>query len=108
MSLRDQIMRALESLRQGKKIASNQEAGVTIYSGDQELTNILNEFGLDQFAAFCIVSQVTLQSNAAETSVVAEKSTHQKCQRCWNYWQSVGTDSNYADLCSRCVQAITK
>lgn len=108
MSLRDKVMLALESLRQSKKIASNLEASVTINSDDEELVNILNEFGLEQFAALCIVSEVKLQAKGTETSIVAKKSRSQKCQRCWNYWQSVGTNSDYDDLCSRCADAIGK
>jgi isoleucyl-tRNA synthetase len=106
MGLRDDVLRVLESLRQEKKIASNQEASVTIHCGDGELAAILEEFGLEQFAALCIVSEVKLQKAAAETTVAAEKSSYQKCQRCWNYWPSVGTDSEHPDLCKRCVSVV--
>ena len=81
---------------------------MTIYSSDEELVNILNEFGLEQFAALCIVSEVKLQAKGTETSIVAEKSSYQKCQRCWNYWQSIGANSDYVDLCSRCADAVGK
>ncbi|MHC4159677.1 MAG: isoleucine--tRNA ligase, partial [Planctomycetota bacterium] len=50
MNLRDEGLRALEDLRREKKIASNQEACVTINCGDEELAAILEEFGLGQFA----------------------------------------------------------
>jgi len=30
-----------------------------------------------------------------------------KCQRCWNYWPSVGADSEYDDLCRRCVEVVS-
>ena len=108
MGLRDQVLLALEGLRQDKKIASNQQASVHISTNDDELISIINGFGLEQFAALCIVSQVDLQKSTAETSVIAEKSSHQKCQRCWNYWPSVGTDDQSPDLCDRCKQVITK
>jgi len=101
--LRDEVLRVLEGLRQEKKIASNQEASVTIYCEDEKLTSILNEFGLGQFATLCIVSEVQLQKGSGETTVVAQKCGFQKCQRCWNHWPSVGADSNYPDLCERCV-----
>jgi len=104
--LRDEVLRVLEGLRQDKKIASNQEASVTIYSDDEELTDVLEQFGLEQFAAFCIVSEVKLQKGSGGTIVVAEKSSHQKCQRCWNYWASVGTNEQYPDLCGRCVDVV--
>ena len=105
MTLRDEVLRVLEGLRQDKKIASNQEACVTVYA-DEESAELLREFGAEQFAALCIVSEVKLQKGAHETTVVAEKSGYQKCQRCWNYWPSVGADSEHPDLCERCVSVV--
>jgi isoleucyl-tRNA synthetase len=106
MALRDEVLRVLEELRQDKKITSNQEASVTVYCGDEELAGILNELGLEQFAALCIVSEVTLQKDADKTTVAARKSTYKKCQRCWNLWPSVGSDKKHPDLCKRCVEIV--
>jgi len=108
MGLRDEVLRVLENLRREKKIASNQQACVTIYCEDEELTKILNELGLEQFAALCIVSEVKLIKGTGQTTVTAKKSSYQKCQRCWNYWPSVGSDSKHPDLCERCVGVATK
>jgi len=106
MGLRDEVLRVLEGLRQEKKIASNQEASVTVYSEDEELVRIVNEFGLEQFAALCIVSEVKVQKGTGETTVAAEKSSYRKCERCWNLWPSVGADVKHPDLCKRCVETV--
>jgi isoleucyl-tRNA synthetase len=106
MGLRDEVLRVLEELRQEKKIASNQEASVTVYSEDEELAGILKEYGLEQFGALCIVSEVRLQKGMGETTVAAEKSSYRKCQRCWNLWPSVGADVKHPDLCERCVETV--
>jgi len=106
MDLRDEVLRVLEGLRQEKKIASNQEACVNIYCADEELVGLLEEFGLEQFAALCIVSEVKLQKATDETTVTAEKSSYSKCQRCWNYWPSVGVNNDHPDLCKRCVEVV--
>jgi isoleucyl-tRNA synthetase len=108
MELRDEVLRVLEGLRQEKKIASNQEASVTLHRADKVLAEVVGEFGLDQFAALCIVSEVKLQEASGETTVTAKKSSHAKCQRCWNYWPSVGANSEYPDLCQRCVAVISR
>ena len=108
MALRDDVLCTLEALRQEKKIASNQEAEVLIQSDDNELISVINDFGIEQFAALCIVSEVKLQPGGPETKVTAKKSQYQKCQRCWNYWPSVGTDSQHPDLCTRCVEVVSK
>ena len=105
MGLRDEVLRILEGLRREKKIASNQEACVTVNCNDEDAA-LLNEFGLEQFAALCIVSEVKLQKSARETIVAAQKSEYKKCQRCWNYWPSVGADSKHPDLCKRCTEVI--
>ena len=106
MSLRDEVLCELEGLRRNREIASNQEATVRIRTTDEELLKILQNFGEGNFAALCIVSEVKLQRAAGETTVTAEKSCHQKCQRCWNYRPSVGADNEYPDLCKRCIETV--
>jgi isoleucyl-tRNA synthetase len=107
MALRDEVLRVLEGLRRDKRIASNQEACATIYCNDQD-AGLLDDVGVQQFAALCIVSEVKLQRGGDQTTVAAEKSRHNKCQRCWNYWPSVGANSEYPDLCERCVSVLRR
>ncbi|MFC1676695.1 isoleucine--tRNA ligase [Planctomycetota bacterium] len=106
MALRDEVLRTLEALRQDKKIASNQEADVKIRC-DKELAEIINGLGTENFAALCIVSQVTLETIEGPAEVAAQKCAYQKCQRCWNYWPSVGADIDKPDLCQRCATAVS-
>jgi len=106
MALRDKVMQVLEGLRQEKMIASNQEACVTINCDDED-AETLNAFGLEQFAALCIVSEVKLQKAVGKTIISAQKSSYEKCQRCWNYWPTVGTSAGHHDLCSRCIEVIS-
>jgi isoleucyl-tRNA synthetase len=105
MGLRDEVLRVLEGLRKSEQIGSNQEASVTIYCNDEDL-KALNKYGVKQFAALCIVSEVNLEKATGETKIVAQKSSYNKCQRCWNYWPSVGTDAEYPDLCERCISVV--
>ncbi|MCK4999001.1 MAG: isoleucine--tRNA ligase [Anaerohalosphaera sp.] len=105
MGLRDEVMRQLEGVRKEGNIASNQEATVSIVSDDEKLIEIVNEFGTEAFAALCIVSEVKIEVGS-ETKIVAAKSSYEKCERCWNYWPSVGADSEHANLCERCISVI--
>jgi isoleucyl-tRNA synthetase len=107
MGLRDEALRVLEGLRRDKVIASNQEASITMHCTPDDAA-ALQEFGLKQFAALCIVSEVHLEQDAAQTTVTAQKSPHAKCQRCWNYWPSVGTDTEYPDICERCAAVVER
>ena len=106
MALRDEVLRILEGLRKEKKIASNQEACVTINCDEQDAA-ALNAFGLEQFAALCIVSEVKLQNAVGGTVISAQKSSYEKCQRCWNYWPTVGTSAEHPGLCKRCIEVVS-
>jgi isoleucyl-tRNA synthetase len=106
MSVRDDVLKVLEELRQTKQINSNQEASVKITTGDQDIAGLLDDFGLDQFAALCIISEVILEKAEGQTKIEAQKSTYPKCQRCWNYWPTVGKNAEHPDLCRRCVEVI--
>ena len=108
MSLRDDVMRMLEGLRQDKLIASNQEASVTITTGDAAMIEILESIGTEQFAALCIVSEVKLEKTEGETKIEATKSSLSKCERCWNFWPTVGQNPNHPDLCQRCAEAVSE
>jgi isoleucyl-tRNA synthetase len=105
MALRDEALRVLEGLRRDKIIASNQEASVTMHCAPEDAA-ALKAFGLQQFATLCIISEVKLEDGAAQTTVTAGKSPYPKCQRCWNYWPSVGTSAEHPDICDRCAAVI--
>jgi isoleucyl-tRNA synthetase len=106
MALRDEVLRVLEGLRRDKIIGSNQESTVTIRCGDAELADIVTQFGVKNFAALCIVSEMKLEKAEGETRVVAAKSPHKKCRRCWNWWPSVGSNPKYPDVCERCANTL--
>jgi isoleucyl-tRNA synthetase len=36
----------------------------------------------------------------------SEKSTNDKCERCWNFFPSVGKDPNHPTLCDRCIGVV--
>jgi isoleucyl-tRNA synthetase len=106
MQLRDEVLRVLEGLRRDQEIASNQQAAVEIVADDDEMIVAVADFGIEAFAALCIVSEVTLRKGR-EFRVAARKSPHAKCQRCWNYWPTVGADAEHQDLCARCIEVVS-
>lgn len=106
MHLRDEVLKELENLRKNEVIASNQESSVTISTDDAELIDVVEKFGVKNFAALCIVSEIHLNKQKAEKLITAQKSPHQKCARCWNYWPSVGQNSENPELCQRCSEVV--
>jgi len=105
LSLRDEVLRALEALRQDKTIASNQEASVTLACSDEDAARV-EALGIDDFAALCIVSEVHLEKGHDVTTVRVDKCIHAKCDRCWNFRSTVGSQAVHSDLCDRCAAVV--
>ncbi len=104
MGLRDEVMKSLEELRQNQEISSNQQASVTI-TADDELVQIVNDFGTKNFAALCIISGVEIAKGEALT-ISACKCENEKCERCWNFLPTVGKNETKPDLCDRCIEVV--
>lgn len=65
-------------------------------------------------ATLCIVSEVHVKADRdghvvqGQEHVVAEKSPHPKCERCWNYRLTVGLDPDHPTLCERCAAVVSQ
>ncbi len=107
LKYRTQVQGVLEERRREKIIGSSLEAHVHLTT-DVPTGQWLNVPGADLGALF-IVSQVTVEQRSDATTdltVSVSKSTHGKCERCWNYRAAVGKDAAHPTLCDRCVEAI--
>jgi len=61
-----------------------------------------------ELETICIVSRLTVARAGAETggpglAVRVDRAPGGKCQRCWNYRESVGRSAAHPGLCERCV-----
>jgi isoleucyl-tRNA synthetase len=107
--LRDVALVALEGMRKQKLIGSSQEAVLQIGTDPDGAARL--DRGL--LATLCNVSEVHINADReghilpGEEHVVAQKSTHGKCERCWNYRAEVGQDAEYPTLCGRCIRVIS-
>ncbi|HZS11292.1 MAG TPA: zinc finger domain-containing protein, partial [Nitrospirales bacterium] len=95
--------------RREKVIGSSLEARVTL-SANPDRYKQLNSYERELPALF-IVSQVTLKRvthllHYPDFEVTVEKASGTKCERCWNYRETVGADPAHPTLCDRCVGAI--
>ena len=107
LKYRTQVQGVLEERRRDKVIGSSLEAHVHLTT-DMPTGRWLNVPDADLGALF-IVSQVTVEPRPDATTdltVSVTKSTHGKCERCWNYREAVGKDAAHPTLCDRCVEAI--
>ncbi|HEI7319527.1 TPA: isoleucine--tRNA ligase [Staphylococcus aureus] len=112
MNLRDDVNRALETARNEKVIGKSLEAKVTIASNDKfNASEFLTSF--DALHQLFIVSQVKVvdklddQATAYEHGdIVIEHADGEKCERCWNYSENLGTVDELTHLCPRCQQVV--
>ncbi len=102
--IRDEVNKALEIQRANKTIGSSLEAMIVLGAGKDD--RALLERYRQSLNELFIVSQVELQDSADALSVEVHRAHGQKCERCWNYSDSVGADAAYPTLCGRCVEAI--
>ena len=95
--LKDKVNKKLEEARNKKLIGSALEAVVKI-NLDPKYNEVKEKLGSCLHQLF-IVSKVEYTTDGEE--VVVEKSTGEKCNRCWNY-----VDHLNGDICDRCHNII--
>ncbi|RJQ31149.1 MAG: isoleucine--tRNA ligase [Actinobacteria bacterium] len=115
--LRDEVLKALEQARIQKVIGNPLEAKVVLSAKNDWHGYI--KVNLDDLAEIFIVSVVELVSKADQKGKIyyksnqidgleinIEKTTAQKCERCWRYLEEVGTVKEAPNLCMRCADAV--
>ena len=124
INIRSDVARELEKMRAAKLIGNSLEASVALYPESEELWQFLKNYEADLPMIF-IVSEVKLfpahsgQVTGNDIPVAAVKgetvqnlrieckvSQHKKCERCWNFRESVGSNTSHPTICSRCVAAL--
>ena len=108
---REKVLMSLEEKRKINEIGSSLEAKVVLSTCDEGLLAVLKEYEAYLPYLF-IVSQVELVGFKARekedlaVSVTVERAGGKKCERCWNYSDSVGSDPSHPTICSRCINTI--
>lgn len=111
--IRENVSRVLELARKEKLIGSSLEASVELHC-TKELYDFV-EAAKDDINEILITSGVeVVNGNDGEIqcetlpklSVTVKRAKGQKCQRCWNYSETVGTDEKYKDVCKRCADIL--
>ena len=114
VQVRQEVTKALELEREKGVIGSSLEARVVLKSPDAPLQNFLRQ-SLADLATVFIVSKVEVTDAELTNAVSAQvlplaiavgKAPGTKCVRCWNYSESVGSDSLHPSLCERCAKVV--
>lgn len=115
IDVRDDILKALEEARNAKTIGKSLEAKVTVYA-KEDISALLNDANID-FAQLSIVSDFEVAPFEAATaealafehaSIVVEKATGEKCERCWSISPTVGSNEAHPTVCARCAEVVEK
>ncbi|NWF53000.1 MAG: isoleucine--tRNA ligase, partial [Nitrospirae bacterium] len=123
--LRDEVNKALEIKRAERFIGNSLEAKVIIYFAESEersVNSITEKYKmlLEQYRnflpTFFIVSAVERAEKSPEGTykslmiegleVKIEKAPGEKCQRCWNWSETVGRFKEAPEICERCYKII--
>lgn len=113
--IRGEVAKALEIARKGRLIGHSLEAHVDIFA-DPELCAFLKN-AEEELPSFFIVSAVSIcegtpppdlfQSSEIEgLAVRISRARGGKCERCWNYSESVGRDPEHPAVCARCLDVL--
>ena len=103
--LRDTVKKSLEVVIKDKTIRSSLEANVILKASGEELDFLKSVES--ELATILIVSQVGIvESDAAELEVEVAKANGGKCERCWAFSETVGTDSEHPTICKRCAEIL--
>jgi len=105
LEVRSTVQKALEEKRNDKLIGASLEAKVTLRAGG-ELFTLLERYH-DQLSAILIVSQVSFQRlETGDLQVEVQHADGKKCERCWNWSDTVGQDERFPTVDARCVRQI--
>ena len=111
LAVRDKVLAALEVARKEKLIGNSLEAEIEIRANPSLYDFLLAHEG--ELSTLFIVSGVSLLSvrqgelgDGKELEVRVGRDPGQKCERCWNYSQALGSDPQHPTLCPRCLRVM--
>ena len=108
-TIREDIKKALEIARNNKVIGASLEAKIDIYAEND--FDVLDSFK-DELAEMFIVSAVEVHNaeggefKGERVGVTVAHADGEKCERCWSYSHTVGTDAEHPTLCKRCAEIL--
>lgn len=105
-SVREDVNKVIEEKRNQKIIGKSLEACVIIHCSDDISAEKFDQFRSELIETL-IVSDINIvrdRENGTEYEVV--KAEGEKCERCWSYSKTVGSDPDHPDICSRCAAVI--
>lgn len=112
MSMRDDVLKALEQARDQKLIGKSFEAAVTIYP-DKQTKTVLDKLDAN-FRQILIVSKLTIAEKKAPANAekltngeyIVERAEGDVCPRCRMIRTDIGQDPALPKVCGRCAKIV--
>ncbi len=107
LNIRERVLKALEERREKKEIGNSLEADVKLALSQKPEHDFLA--GFEDLAGLLLVSRVSLELRGDVPDglgIAVTRAAGPKCERCWNFRDSVGKDKEHRTLCQRCVAAV--
>jgi isoleucyl-tRNA synthetase len=101
-TVRSEVTKKLEELRQAKTIGSGLDAKVIVQADGAKAQVLKKHEAL--LSEFFIVSQVSL--SVGQFQVTATHADGAKCERCWYWSTEIGSDPKYPTVCPKCSKAL--
>ncbi|MCT8139754.1 isoleucine--tRNA ligase [Anaerobacillus sp. CMMVII] len=113
LELRDDVLKALETARNEKKIGKSLTAAIALYPNEtvKELLSTITDL-----EKLFIVSKAVVAGNKTSApneaqhfdtiAIVVEKAAGETCERCWVVSETVSEDDAHPTLCSSCANIV--
>lgn len=106
LDVRDIVLKALEEARNRKEIGQSLQAKVVISATGETFDFLLENIHLLPTVFICSQVEMTTGGSGDPMSVSIKPADGEKCERCWNYSDSVGNEADHPTVCARCAEAI--
>jgi isoleucyl-tRNA synthetase len=100
--MRESINKNIEPLREKKEIGHNNECIVNYYCNEDKYRYFFGKSYIDALRAMTSVSELFIHLTDGEERIIVEKSTKNKCERCWSRYEG-----EHESLCERCEKIET-
>ncbi len=105
-SSREAVNKVLEEKRNEKLIGKSLEANIVFHCGE----GLYDKYSslADELRDILIVSGVSVEKDGNDETpeIQVVKAEGEKCERCWAYSNTVGSDSEHPTLCARCAAVV--
>lgn len=105
--VRELVQKTLESARQNGIIGSSLEACIVFKTNDDSTREFLTSTKT-LWPEIAIVSDVRIENGSEKLTIEAEHAKGQKCARCWQWKEDVGTHVTHSDVCARCAEVLER